>query len=163
SDSLPTRDGLGLLPRWARVGAGTWQAFWLTAVDGRPPRAVAAELGLSVGAVYQARYRVGALLAPAHPPPRRGGARAGSRGAPAVGAACPPDGALGRCPRGGWGAAGARAMAARAGGSPACERRLGQLAGGPPWPLGLAAGWPQGGADAEAPTTVGDGTQDQAP
>ncbi|HZY90061.1 MAG TPA: sigma-70 family RNA polymerase sigma factor [Gemmataceae bacterium] len=36
----------------------TWQAFWRTAVDGRDAAAVAAELGLSVGAVYIARSRV---------------------------------------------------------------------------------------------------------
>src|SRR5262245_15275138 len=40
----------------------TWQAFWRTAVEGRPPTAVAAELGLSVGAVYVARSRVLARL-----------------------------------------------------------------------------------------------------
>ncbi len=40
----------------------TWQAFWRTAVEGRPPAAVAAELGLSVGAVYVARSRVLARL-----------------------------------------------------------------------------------------------------
>jgi RNA polymerase sigma-70 factor (ECF subfamily) len=36
----------------------TWQAFWRTAVDGEEAAAVAAELGLSVGAVYIARSRV---------------------------------------------------------------------------------------------------------
>jgi RNA polymerase sigma-70 factor (ECF subfamily) len=41
----------------------TWQAFWQTAVEGRPAALVAAELGLSVGAVYVARSRVLARLA----------------------------------------------------------------------------------------------------
>ncbi|AGA27495.1 RNA polymerase sigma factor [Singulisphaera acidiphila] len=36
----------------------TWRAFWQTALEGRPPGEVAAELGLSVGAVYVARSRV---------------------------------------------------------------------------------------------------------
>jgi RNA polymerase sigma-70 factor (ECF subfamily) len=40
----------------------TWQACWQTAVEGRPAAEVAAELGLSVGAVYVARSRVLARL-----------------------------------------------------------------------------------------------------
>jgi RNA polymerase sigma-70 factor (ECF subfamily) len=40
----------------------TWQAFWRTAVDGRPAAEVAAELGLTVGAVYIAKSRVQARL-----------------------------------------------------------------------------------------------------
>ena len=36
----------------------TWQAFWRTAVDGRAPRDVAAELSLSPGAVRVAKSRV---------------------------------------------------------------------------------------------------------
>ena len=40
----------------------TWHAFWQTAVEGRPPADVAAELGLSVGAVYIARSRALARL-----------------------------------------------------------------------------------------------------
>lgn len=40
----------------------TWKAFWRTAVEGARGAAVAAELGLSVGAVYVARSRVLARL-----------------------------------------------------------------------------------------------------
>jgi RNA polymerase sigma-70 factor (ECF subfamily) len=40
----------------------TWQAFWRTAVAGSAADQVAAELGLSVGAVYVARSRVLARL-----------------------------------------------------------------------------------------------------
>jgi RNA polymerase sigma-70 factor (ECF subfamily) len=36
----------------------TWQAFWRTAVDGRPPRDVADELGMTPGAVRVAKSRV---------------------------------------------------------------------------------------------------------
>jgi RNA polymerase sigma factor (sigma-70 family) len=36
----------------------TWLAFWQTAIEGRAPKEVAAELQLSVGAVYIARSRV---------------------------------------------------------------------------------------------------------
>ncbi len=36
----------------------SWQAFWQTALEDRPAGEVAAELGLSVGAVYVARSRV---------------------------------------------------------------------------------------------------------
>ena len=36
----------------------TWDAFWRTAVDGRPAADVADELGMSVPAVYKARSRV---------------------------------------------------------------------------------------------------------
>jgi RNA polymerase sigma factor (sigma-70 family) len=42
--------------------ATTWKAFWRTAVEGASGAAVAAELGLSVGAVYVARSRVLARL-----------------------------------------------------------------------------------------------------
>jgi RNA polymerase sigma-70 factor (ECF subfamily) len=36
----------------------TWQAFWAVAVDGRPGTDVAAELGMTPGAVYVAKSRV---------------------------------------------------------------------------------------------------------
>jgi RNA polymerase sigma-70 factor (ECF subfamily) len=36
----------------------SWQAFWQTAVDGRPAAEVARAFGLTVGAVYTARSRV---------------------------------------------------------------------------------------------------------
>jgi RNA polymerase sigma-70 factor (ECF subfamily) len=44
------------------VTAVTWQAFWRTAVEDQPGKPVAAELGLSVAAVYRARSRVLARL-----------------------------------------------------------------------------------------------------
>lgn len=40
----------------------TWQAFWLTAVEGRKPSEAAVELDLSVGAIYIAKSRVLARL-----------------------------------------------------------------------------------------------------
>jgi RNA polymerase sigma-70 factor (ECF subfamily) len=36
----------------------TWQAFWRTTVEGRPPKDVAEELGMSPGAVRVAKFRV---------------------------------------------------------------------------------------------------------
>jgi len=36
----------------------TWRAFWAITVDGRPAADVAQELGMSVPAVYKAKYRV---------------------------------------------------------------------------------------------------------
>jgi RNA polymerase sigma factor (sigma-70 family) len=40
----------------------TWTAFWRTAIEGRPPKDVATDLGISAGAVYIARSRVIARL-----------------------------------------------------------------------------------------------------
>jgi len=40
------------------VSEKTWQAFWRTFMDGQPGRQAAADLGLSVAAVYLARRRV---------------------------------------------------------------------------------------------------------
>jgi len=36
----------------------TWQAFWLTVIDGRAPAALAAELGMSPASIRQAKSRV---------------------------------------------------------------------------------------------------------
>jgi RNA polymerase sigma-70 factor (ECF subfamily) len=44
------------------VTDATWQAFWRTFIDGQPSKQVAADLGLSVAAVYLARSRVLARL-----------------------------------------------------------------------------------------------------
>jgi RNA polymerase sigma-70 factor (ECF subfamily) len=44
------------------VADTTWQAFWKTAVEGQPGKTVAADLGLPVAAVYNARSRVLARL-----------------------------------------------------------------------------------------------------
>jgi RNA polymerase sigma factor (sigma-70 family) len=44
------------------IAAVTWQAFWRTAIDDQPGKQVAADLGISVAAVYQARSRVVARL-----------------------------------------------------------------------------------------------------
>jgi RNA polymerase sigma-70 factor (ECF subfamily) len=41
-----------------QVSEATWQAFWRTAVEGQPVKPVAADLGLTVTAVYHARSRV---------------------------------------------------------------------------------------------------------
>jgi RNA polymerase sigma-70 factor (ECF subfamily) len=40
----------------------TWQAFWLTAVEGQSPQAVAERLGMTPGAVYVSKSRVLARL-----------------------------------------------------------------------------------------------------
>jgi RNA polymerase sigma-70 factor (ECF subfamily) len=42
----------------AEFAATTWKACWECVVNGRPAAEVAAELGLSPGAVYAARFRV---------------------------------------------------------------------------------------------------------
>jgi RNA polymerase sigma-70 factor (ECF subfamily) len=39
-----------------------WQAFWQTGVEGRTPQAVARELGMSLGTVYQYKSRVVARI-----------------------------------------------------------------------------------------------------
>jgi RNA polymerase sigma-70 factor (ECF subfamily) len=44
------------------VTDATWQAFWRTAVEGQPGKRVAAELGMTLAAVYCARSRVVARL-----------------------------------------------------------------------------------------------------
>jgi RNA polymerase sigma factor (sigma-70 family) len=46
----------------ADFAPNTWRAFWRTAVDGEDGATVAAELGMSVGAVYVAKSRVLARL-----------------------------------------------------------------------------------------------------
>jgi RNA polymerase sigma-70 factor (ECF subfamily) len=40
----------------------TWQAFLLTALEGRAPSQVSGQVGLSVGAIYVAKSRVIARL-----------------------------------------------------------------------------------------------------
>jgi RNA polymerase sigma factor (sigma-70 family) len=40
----------------------TWQAFWLTGVEGRPAKEVAHSLGMSIGTVYQYKSRVVARI-----------------------------------------------------------------------------------------------------
>jgi RNA polymerase sigma-70 factor (ECF subfamily) len=42
----------------SEVSAPTWQAFWRTTVEGQAPAAVAADLGLTVNAVYLAKARL---------------------------------------------------------------------------------------------------------
>jgi RNA polymerase sigma factor (sigma-70 family) len=44
------------------VSLASWQAFWRTAIDNQPGKQVAADLGLSVAAVYLARSRILARL-----------------------------------------------------------------------------------------------------
>ena len=40
------------------IKATSWHAFWKTAVEGQKPEAVAQQLGVSVGSVYAAKFRV---------------------------------------------------------------------------------------------------------
>jgi RNA polymerase sigma-70 factor (ECF subfamily) len=65
-----------------RVGERAWQAFWRLTVDGVTAAAAAAELGMTVGAVYQAKYRVGELLAREYPGPGDGSVADPDRRAP---------------------------------------------------------------------------------
>lgn len=57
-------EGIGDMERVAlelvrpTVEERTWRAFWAITVDGRPAADVAEELGMSVPAVYKAKYRV---------------------------------------------------------------------------------------------------------
>ncbi|MBY0233110.1 MAG: sigma-70 family RNA polymerase sigma factor [Gemmataceae bacterium] len=67
-EELIERDHLGSVARRALAlmrtdfEPATWRACWETAAEGRPVAEVAAELGLSAGAVYVARSRVLARL-----------------------------------------------------------------------------------------------------
>ncbi len=54
--------GRALALMQAEFQPATWQAAWQTAVEGRSAADVAAELGLTVGAVYAAKCRVLARL-----------------------------------------------------------------------------------------------------
>lgn len=44
------------------VKESSWQAFWMTAVDGKKPEDVANSLSLSVGNVYAAKFRIVAKI-----------------------------------------------------------------------------------------------------
>ena len=78
-DATPARDGTGPDAEWEReyqrrlsgramelvrdeFQPATWQAFWETAVEGRPAAEVGAGLKMSPGAVYVAKSRVLARL-----------------------------------------------------------------------------------------------------
>jgi RNA polymerase sigma factor (sigma-70 family) len=62
------REYRGSLLAWASdqvrplVEEATWQAFWQTAIEGKPGKEVAESLGLTVSAVYVAKSRVMARL-----------------------------------------------------------------------------------------------------
>lgn len=45
-----------------RIGDRAWSAFWRQAMEGQPAARVATDLGMSVTAVWQARYRVQAMI-----------------------------------------------------------------------------------------------------
>jgi hypothetical protein len=45
-----------------RVRPHTWQAYWLTAIEGWPAAEAAAKLRMTVAAVYVATNRVGTML-----------------------------------------------------------------------------------------------------
>lgn len=45
-----------------RVSESTWQAFWMTAMEGQSAEEVAKELGLTHGNVYAAKFRVTARI-----------------------------------------------------------------------------------------------------
>ncbi|MFK7817741.1 MAG: RNA polymerase sigma factor [Planctomycetaceae bacterium] len=44
------------------VKESSWQSFWLTSVEGRKPEEIAEQLGLSIGSVYAAKFRIVARL-----------------------------------------------------------------------------------------------------
>ena len=64
ADALDEQDYRGYLVKRAMqvmradFNEATWQACWRHAVEGRPAADVARELGMTVGAVYAARFRV---------------------------------------------------------------------------------------------------------
>lgn len=60
AERLVVRQALELVQ--AEFESSTWRAFQRTAVEGLPPADVAAELGISVAAVYKAKSRVLARL-----------------------------------------------------------------------------------------------------
>lgn len=58
ADSVPSVENRALELVRASVEPQTWAAFWLVVVEDRTPASVAEELGISLQAVYDARYRV---------------------------------------------------------------------------------------------------------